>query len=458
MEDTANRRLTVNEKGHLVIGGCDAVELAREYGTPLYVLDETRFRAACREYVEAMRRSYPRGRIVYAGKALLTTGLCRIIEEEGLGLDVVSGGELYTALRADFPAERILFHGNNKSDAELALAVEAGVGRIVIDNLGEIDRLEAEAARRDKKVDVLLRITPDVRVDSHSYVQTGQLDSKFGMPIADGTALAAARRVAASPRLRLAGYHCHIGSQVLDLNPYDQAVDAMVRFMAEAQRKTGVAAEQLNMGGGLGIRYFDEADVPTPAQLVARIARRVKARTEEAGLPLPELLLEPGRSIVGPAGVTLYTIGYVKRIAGVRTYIFIDGGMGDNPRVALYGARHQAVIANKMNEPPLDEPAAVAGKYCESGDVLIETLWAPEPAPGDILAVTETGAYNYSMASNYNRMPRPAMVLVRDGGHALLVERETYEDLVRRDVVPPWLEPAAASAGSPKGVGRHADT
>lgn len=451
MSDGGVRRLPANEKGHLLVGGCDAVELARLYGTPLYVLDEGRVRARCREYTEALKEAYPKGLIVYAGKALMTMGLCRIIAEEGLGLDVVSGGELYTALKAGFPAERIFFHGNNKSDEELALAVDAGVGRVVIDNLGELERLEAAAASRGKAVSVLLRVTPGVLVDSHSYVQTGQLGSKFGLPIADGAALAAARRAAASPWLRLAGYHCHIGSQVIDLSPYDLAVDAMASFMAQAQRETGVAAQQLNMGGGLGILYHDETDVPTPAQFVSRIAGRVLARMKEHGLPVPELLFEPGRSIVGPAGVTLYTIGFVKRIKGMRTYAFVDGGMGDNPRVALYGTRYHAVIANKMNHPVADEPVAVAGKYCESGDVLIEALRAPEPAPGDILAITETGAYNYSMASNYNRLPRPAMVLVRDGMHATLIERETYEDLVRHDVLPPWLASTAAAAGRSEG-------
>lgn len=453
MSDEFGRELPVNDKGHLVIGGCDAVDLAREYGTPLYVLDEQRIRETCQAYVTAMNETYPKGQILYAGKALLTVGMCRIIEEEGMGLDVVSGGELYTALTAGFPVERIYFHGNNKSDEELALAVDAGVGRIIVDNLGEIERLEAAAERQGRIADVLLRITPGVEADTHSYVQTGQLDSKFGMPIADGTALAAAKRVAASRWLRLRGYHCHIGSQIADLRPYDIAVDMMIDFLAHAQQETGVAAEQLNMGGGLAIRYFDEADVPTPAQFVTRIAERVLTRVEEKGLPVPELLLEPGRSIVGPAGTTLYTIGFVKRIQGLRTYVMIDGGMGDNPRVALYQTKHRAVVANKMNEPHASEPVAVAGKYCESGDVIIEELWAPELAPGDVLAVTETGAYNYSMASNYNRLPRPAMVLVRDGRHALLVARETYADIVRRDVIPAWLERAGSSAATSTGGG-----
>jgi len=443
------RTVSASNEGHLLIGGCDAVELARRYGTPLYVLDEGRVREAMRAYRRAMEESYPKGRVLYAGKALLTAAMCRIAAEEGLGLDVVSGGELYTALTAQFPPERIYFHGNNKSDEELDMAVQAGVGRIVVDNEGELERLERAAQRAGRPADVLLRITPGVAADTHSYVRTGQLDSKFGIPMARGQALAAAKRAAASPWLRLQGYHSHIGSQITDLSPYDAAVDLMVRFLAEAQRETGVAAQQLNMGGGLGIRYLDEQDVPAPDAFVRRIARRVLARVEEAGLPAPELLLEPGRSIVGPAGVTLYTVGFVKRIPGVRTYVMIDGGMGDNPRVALYRTRHRAVLANKLGAAPAAGPVAVAGKYCESGDVLIEELHGPEPEPGDVLAVFDTGAYNFSMASNYNRIPRPAMVLVHQGRHELMVRRETYADLVARDVVPSWL--AAATGGGAAG-------
>lgn len=454
MSANADRNLPVNDQGHLLIGGCDAVALAREYGTPLYVLDEQRIRDACRAYRESLRETYPKGRILYAGKALLTAGMCRIIDEEELGLDVVSGGELYTALAADFPVERIYFHGNNKSDDELAMAVDAGVGRIIVDNVGELERLEDVARRAGRAVDIMLRLTPGVEADTHSYVQTGQLDSKFGIPMADGEALAVARQAAASPWLRLQGYHCHIGSQIADLAPYDVAVDLMVEFLALAQRETGVAARELNMGGGLAIRYYDETDVPKPGQFVGRIARRVLAGAERAGVPLPTLLLEPGRSIVGPAGTTLYTIGFIKRIQGVRTYAMIDGGMGDNPRVALYQTRHRAVIANKMNEPTSPEPVTVAGKYCESGDILIEDLHVPELSSGDVLAVSETGAYNYSMASNYNRLPRPATVLVRDGRHELLVRRETYADVVRNDCIPSWLgdkTDSAATASTARG-------
>lgn len=438
MSAHARHNMPVNEQGHLLIGGCDAMLLVREYGTPLYVLDEQIIRSACRAYKQAMAEVYPSGHVLYAGKALLTVGMCRIIHDEGLGLDVVSGGELYTAVAAGFPAERIYFHGNNKSDAELEMAVDARVGRIVVDNVGELERLEAVARRAGRAVDVLLRITPGVEAHTHSYVQTGQLDSKFGIPVAHEAALSAAKRVADSSWLRLQGYHCHIGSQIIDLHPYEIAVHLMLEFMARAQHETGIVARELNVGGGLGIRYFDESHVPDPAEFVRRIASRVIARAEAEKVPLPELVLEPGRSIVGRAGTTLYTIGFVKRIPGVRAYAMIDGGMGDNPRVALYQTRHRAVIANKMREP-LTDVVTIAGKYCETGDVLIENLTVPALQVGDVLAVSETGAYNYSMASNYNRLPRPAMVLVHNGRHELLVARETYADIVRYDRIPSWL-------------------
>lgn len=452
MPDQGSQR-TVNELGHLLIGGCDAVALAREYGTPLYVLDERRIRDACRAYKQALADTNVAGRILYAGKALLTTAMCRIVLEEGLGLDVVSGGELYTALSADFPPERIYFHGNNKSDAELEMAVDAGVGRIVVDNVGELERLEAAARRAGRTMNVLLRITPGVEADTHSYVQTGQLDSKFGIPVAHGAALDAARRAAASSWLRLQGYHCHLGSQLTDLQPYELAVELMVEFMAAAQRATGVVAKELNVGGGLGIVYSDEGDVPTPEEFVRRIVARVRDEATRRRLPLPELVLEPGRSIVGPAGTTLYTIGFIKHIPGVRTYAMIDGGMGDNPRVALYQTRHRAVVANKA-AVPVSETVSIAGKYCESGDVLINDLPVPPLDVGDVLAVSETGAYNYSMASNYNRMPRPAMVLVRDGRHDLMVARETYADIIRHDRMPAWLRfDAAQTAAEANGAG-----
>lgn len=442
--------LTVNERGHLEIGGCDAVELARRYGTPLYVLDEDRVRSACRAYLDALARYYPKGKIVYAGKALLTTGVCRIIASEGLFLDVVSGGELYTALRAGFPPERMYFHGNNKSDAELRMGLAAGVGRIVVDSEAELERLEELAAAEDCTADILLRVTPGVEAHTHSYMQTGQLDSKFGIPLAGGLALAAARRAARSPRLRLRGYHCHIGSQILDLTAFDITVAMMMDFLADAQAATGVAAEELDLGGGLGIRYT-EADVPPgPHELLRLLGDALRREAARRELPLPVLVLEPGRSIVGDAGVTLYTVGFIKRIPGLRTYVAVDGGMADNPRVALYQARYTAVVANKAAQEPV-EIVSIAGKCCESGDMLVFDAPVPPLERGDVLAVLSTGAYNYSMASHYNRLPKPAMVLVSQGRHDLLVERESYEDLVRHDRLPSWLGPAAPQAAGARG-------
>ncbi|MFO7310598.1 MAG: diaminopimelate decarboxylase [Bacillota bacterium] len=437
--------LTVNDRGHLEIGGCDAVELARRYGTPLYVLDEERVRAACRQYLSALARHYPKGKIVYAGKALLTTGVCRIIASEGLCLDVVSGGELYTALQAGFPPERIYFHGNNKSDDELRMGLAAGVGRIVVDSEAELVRLDELAAEMGRTADILLRVTPGVEAHTHSYMKTGQLDSKFGIPIAGGLALEAARRAARSPRLRLRGYHCHIGSQILDLTAFDITVGLMMEFLAEAQAATGIPAEELDLGGGLGIRYTPADDPPSPDELVRRLGDALRREATSRGVPLPVLVLEPGRSIVGDAGITLYTVGFIKRIPGLRTYVAVDGGMADNPRVALYQARYTVVVANKAAEEPA-EIVSIAGKCCETGDMLVFDAPVPPLARGDVLAVLSTGAYNYSMASHYNRLPKPAMVLVSQGRHALLVERETYDDLLRQDRVPPWLEPAAPQA------------
>ncbi len=438
--------LRVNERGHLEIGGCDAVDLARLYGTPLYVLDEGRVRAACRAYKAALERHYPQGKIVYAGKALLTTGFCRIIESEGLCLDVVSGGELYTALAAAFPPERIYFHGNNKSDAELSMAIEARVGRIVVDSEAELVRVDELAAQAGRVIDILLRVTPGVEAHTHSYMQTGQLDSKFGIPIAGGLAMSAVRRAAALRHVRLRGYHCHIGSQILDLTAFDVAVGLMMDFVARAQADAGVAAEELDMGGGLGIRYTHQDEPPGPDDLVRLIAAAIRREAGTRGLALPVLVLEPGRSIVGDAGVTLYSVGFVKRIPGGRTYVPVDGGMADNPRVALYQARYTAVVANKADQAAV-ETVAIAGKCCESGDMLIFDAHLPPVERGDVLAVLSTGAYNYSMASHYNRLPKPGMVMVNAGRHAVLVERETYADLVRQDRIPEWLAAGESAAG-----------
>lgn len=433
-----HRKITINEQGRLQLGGCDAVELAAEYGTPLYVLDETAVRGACRDYVDALAVHYRDSQVLYAGKALLTTALCRIVHEEGLGLDVVSGGELYTALTAKFPPELIYFHGNNKSKAELIYAIDAGVGHIVVDGEDELRLLALLAQERGRQVNVLLRITPGVEAHTHSYIQTGQIDSKFGFPIFQDVALQGARLAAALDGIRLVGFHCHIGSQILQLDSYAVAIDLMLDFIKSVYETTGVMARQLNVGGGLGIAYNEADKPPSIGQFVKLIADAVRTGCDRRGLPLPRLLMEPGRSIVGPAGTTLYSIGFVKHIPALRTYVAVDGGMGDNPRVALYQARHDALLANKASAL-CDTKVSVAGKYCETGDILLHDVLLPRPEKGDILAVFDTGAYNFSMSSNYNRLPRAAMVLVKDGNHELIVRRETYEDLVARDVLPARL-------------------
>ncbi len=429
--------MTINERGHLEIGGCDVVELAAEFGTPLYVLDEALIRKQCRAYVSGFRAAYPEFRVIYAAKALITTAICRIVEEEGLSLDVVSGGELYTALQAGFPPERIFFHGNNKSPQEVEEALAAGVHRFVVDNFFELELLEALASR---PVDLLLRVTPGVEAHTHSYIRTGQQDSKFGFDL--GAAPEAVAKVLASKLLRLRGFHCHIGSQIFDLSSYDAAVEAMFDFLAAVRERFGYVATELNMGGGLGIRYVEGDVSMDPEAFAARLGEAVRREAGRRGYPLPVLMVEPGRSIVGEAGTTLYTLGSVKEIPGVRTYVAVDGGMADNPRVALYQAKYEAIVANKAAQPPRRK-VSVAGKCCESGDMLIWDLEVPDIEPGDLLAVFATGAYNYSMASNYNRLPRPAAVLVSDGRADLIVARESYADLVRHDRIPDRLAKGA---------------
>lgn len=433
--------------GRLVIGGCDAVELAKVYGTPLYVLDEALLRARARAYVQGFASSYPDFKVIYAGKALLTAAICRIIEQEGLYLDVVSGGELYTALAAGFPAGKIVFHGNNKSPDELEMALNHGVHRIVVDNLYELELLQALTARTGTSASVLIRVTPGVEAHTHSYIKTGQLDSKFGLGIQGGQALEATRRALAMERVELKGFHCHIGSQIFDVHSYDAALEAMFGFFEEVRSALGYIPQEMNLGGGLGIRYVD-GDVSMDPEAFARyLSEAVTREAKRRGFPLPAILVEPGRSIVGEAGTTLYTIGSIKEIPGLRTYAAVDGGMADNPRVALYQARYEAIVANKASEP-LCQVVSVAGKCCESGDMLIWDLKTPKLEPGDILAVFSTGAYNYSMASNYNRLPRPAMVLVADGAADVIVERESYADLTRLDRIPERLRDARDEAAA----------
>ena len=434
----------INDRGHLEIGGCDVVDLAKEFGTPLYIVDEELVRRRAREYVQAFRETGLRFQVAYASKAFCVMAMCRVAEQEGMSLDVVSDGELYTALQAGFPAERIHFHGNNKTPQEIEMGLDADIGCFVVDNFTELQLLNAMAAERGKKVKVLLRVTPGVEAHTHDYISTGQQDSKFGFDIGNGTAFKAVEQALAQPQLTLLGVHSHIGSQIFEVEGFRMAVEKVAAFAIEVRKKLGATFAVVNLGGGFGIRYV-EGDAPLPVgTYVKAIADAVITQFTAADYPLPEIWIEPGRSIVGDAGTTLYTIGTSKDIPGVRKYLAVDGGMTDNPRPALYGSKYEAVLANRANEPAA-EVVSVAGKCCESGDMLIWDLQLPKAESGDLLAVFCTGAYNYAMASNYNRIRRPAVVFVRDGQADLVVARESYENIVGNDRIPERLRKAAVA-------------
>jgi len=428
----------INSDGHLEVGGCDTVELSRRFGTPLYVMDEPCLRGMCRAYRAAFEKRFAQSLVVFAGKAFLTLAMCRIADEEGLGLDVSSAGELHTGLHAEFAAHRMVMHGNNKSAAEVEMALRAGVGRIVLDSEVDLELCQRIAAAPGAVADVLLRVTPGIEAHTHEYIQTGKIDTKFGVNIATGQALSAVQHVLASPNLRLRGLHCHIGSQLFDLKPFDLATRMMVDFMREVRDATGYVVAELDLGGGLGARYRATDHPPSVEDYTETIAVALREQCERNGLPQPKMMAEPGRSIVGEAGLTLYTVGVIKDIPGVRTYAAVDGGMSDNPRPALYQAEYEAIVANKA-AAPVNGKVTISGKHCET-DTLITDIETPGLALGDILAVQTTGAYNYSMSSNYNRLPRPAVVLVHDGQAEVIVERESLDDLLRQDRIPPRLE------------------
>ncbi len=429
-----SKNLSTNGENHLVIGKNDAVSLAKEFGTPLYVIDEDLVRENCRTYKNAMDKYYDgKGLILYANKALCTLFTCRVMAEEGLGLDVVSGGELYTAIKAGFPMEKICFHGNNKTPQELELAVENGIGHIVVDNDYELDLLDTIAAKLGKVQDIMFRIKPGVDAHTHSFVQTGQIDSKFGVALENGEAFEIIKKASQMSNVRVTGVHCHIGSQIFDIEPFLKAADVMMNFIGDIKDKLGLEIDELNLGGGYGIRYVQSDDPIEYDNYIKHVSEVVKTVAKERNVKLPFIYMEPGRSIVAPAGVTLYTVGCVKDIKNVRKYISVDGGMADNPRYIMYESEYTAVVANNANATPT-ETVTIAGKCCESGDILIKDTMMPEIKVGDTLAVLATGAYNYSMASNYNRIPRPAMVAVSSGKAKLVVKRETYEDLLRNDL------------------------
>jgi diaminopimelate decarboxylase len=409
----------VNEGGHLEIGGCDIVDLAAELGTPAYIYAEDDVRARARTYLEAFRARSDDFEVIFASKAAPFTAACRLLEEEGLSIDVASGGELHVALGAGFTPERIYLHGNNKTEVELREAIAAGVGHVILDSFTEIARLDALL---DRPQDVLIRVTPGILPSTHSYVQTGQLDSKFGFGLEDGLAKRAIEEVRASRNLRFVGLHAHIGSQIFELEPYVRAIEALSELADEDCRL-------LNVGGGLGIAYTADDEPPSIESYVDVKVRGVR----EVFDPVPRLLVEPGRSLVGNAGVTAYTVGTVKEIPGIRTYVAVDGGMSDNLRPMLYGSRYDALVANRAADPASAQ-VTIAGMHCESGDVLVRDAQLAAPREGDVLVTPATGAYGYAMANNYNGVPRPPVIFCKDGDARVVVRRETYEDLTARDV------------------------
>ena len=426
--------LGVNEKGHLTISGCDTVELAKEYGTALYVMSEDKIRDTCGRYKSSFDKYYDgHGAPIYASKAFSCKEICRIVTSEGLELEVVSGGELYTALAAGVDAKYIHFQGNNKSVQELEYAIESGVGDLVVDNISELRRIEKIAERKGVVVPISMRIKPGIDAHTHEFIRTGQIDSKFGFALETGEAFEAVREAVLSEQVDLIGLHCHIGSQIFDKSPFVLAAQVMLKFYHQIYKELGKKLHHLNLGGGFGIKYKN-ADAAVPYEnYMSDVSAAVHASCDEYGLQIPRIYIEPGRSIVGEAGITLYTVGDIKTIPGVRTYVAVDGGMFENPRYALYQSDYTCLIANRASEPAKFR-ATIAGKCCESGDLIQVGTKIQTPQVGDTLAVLSTGAYNYSMASNYNRNPRPACVMVSEGKSRVVIKAETYADLIRNDI------------------------
>ena len=427
--------LSINSENHLVIGQHDTVELAKKFGTPLYVLDEDLMRDNCRAYKNAIDTYYDgHGLVLFASKALCTMYTGRLVAEEGLGADVVSGGELYTLYKAGFPMEKVFFHGNNKTPDEIELALNCGVGHIVVDNKYELELLNRIANEKNVNQRILFRIKPGIDAHTHDFVKTGQIDSKFGVALENGEAYEIHKLALSMSNIQIDGVHCHIGSQIFDVEPFCEAAKVMIGFIADLYDKLGIKVNILNLGGGFGIKYTATDDPIAPSEYIHKVTNVVKELAQEKGIDLPFLVFEPGRSIVASAGITLYTVGCVKEIENVRTYVSIDGGMCDNPRYILYGSKYTAVLANNASAEPV-APITIAGKCCESGDLIQEHVMMPQIHVGDTLAVLATGAYNYSMSSNYNRIPRPPIVAVSGNEAKIIVKRETYDDLIKNDIL-----------------------
>jgi diaminopimelate decarboxylase len=426
---------TENKNGSLYFSGCEVEKLAEKYGTPLYVVSEDNIRLKCKEVRESFLNKYPNTKAFYASKAFLTMEMCKIVKEEGIGLDVVSGGELFVALRGGISPKNIIFHGNNKTNAEIIMAIEAGVGRIIVDSIDELILLNELAFEHDKVADILFRITPNIDSKTHKYIATGQKDSKFGIPLNESIIKEAIRTAINSKNLTFRGIHFHVGSQLFDHSNHLQAIENTSLLMKDINDDMGIEIEELNVGGGFGINYLETDKAKPLSYFVDAIMDKILTKCSEYNLKMPKVFIEPGRWLVGEAGITLYTVGTIKEIPEVRTYVSVDGGLPDNPRTALYNAKYEAYIASKLNYER-DTKVTIAGKCCESGDILIWDLMVPQSTErGDILAVMSTGAYNYSMSSNYNKIPRPAVVMVKQGEDRIVVKRESYEDLIIKEVV-----------------------
>lgn len=427
--------LGINEEGHLTIGGIDTISLAKEYGTPLYVMDEDVIRDNCRKFKESIDKYYDgEGIVCYASKVFCCRAMCKIAIEEKIGLDVASEGELYTAISVGFPTDKICLHGNNKSDDELTFALSHGVGHIVVDNLYELERLNKIAEKLHKKANIMFRVKPGIDAHTHSFIQTGQIDSKFGLALETGEAFEAVRTAISLENVNLRGLHCHIGSQIFEIEPFELAAKVMLNFIAKIKNELDYEISELDLGGGFGIKYVENDNPPDYEAYMQRVSTVVNSECESLGIKRPFIMIEPGRSIAGPAGITLYTAGAVKEIPDIRTYVSVNGGMVDNPRYILYQAEYEALVANKANEEKT-EVITLAGRCCESGDLIGENMPIQKVESGDIIAVLATGAYNYSMSSNYNRLPKPAVVMVKGGKTRIAVKRETLEDIIRNDVV-----------------------
>lgn len=420
------------QDNELMIGGVKASYLAKEYKTPLYVMNEELIRENCKRYYTAFKCDLEKNRVTYAGKAFLNLYMCNILKDEGLYLDVVSGGELYTAYKANFPLEHVYFHGNNKTEEEIELGVKLGVGRFVVDNFYELNILDKIAKSYGKVQKIYLRITPGIEAHTHDYIKTGQLDSKFGFPLIEDNIINIVNEVIKLENIELTGIHCHIGSQIFDLEPFKDDAEIMINLANDIYKKTGHLIKEVDFGGGFGI-YYTEGDKPKEIEEYCKVILETAEKTcEKLNFPRPIFSIEPGRSLVGNAGTTLYTIGAIKEIEGIRKYVCVDGGMTDNIRPALYNAKYECVVANRVDGSK-NENVTIAGKCCESGDILIDTVQLNEVKTDDILAILSTGAYGYSMSSNYNRIPKAAVVMVCNGETKLVCKRESYEDIVRND-------------------------